>query len=78
MRLRADFTLRRGELLLRAALEAEPGETLAVVGPNGAGLTTLLRTLAGLERVDSGSIVEKAELVSEVGVAVERPRRAGA
>ncbi len=63
MRLRADFTLRRGELLLRAALEAEPGETLAVVGPNGAGKTTLLRTLAGLERVDSGSIELGPEVV---------------
>ena len=50
MTLRADFTVRRGELLLRAALEAAAGETLALVGPNGAGKTTLLRTLAGLER----------------------------
>jgi len=56
MSLRADFTLRRGDLVLRAAFEAEAGETLAIVGPNGAGKSTLLRAVAGLERADSGSL----------------------
>jgi branched-chain amino acid transport system ATP-binding protein len=32
------------------------GEILAVVGANGAGKTTLLRAIAGLARVDAGSI----------------------
>lgn len=33
------------------------GEILAIVGPSGGGKTTLLRTLAGLETVDSGEFL---------------------
>ncbi len=36
-------------------LTIEDGSILAVVGPSGGGKTTLLRTLAGLETIDSGS-----------------------
>ena len=77
MTLRADFTVRRGELLLRAALEAAAGETLALVGPNGAGKTTLLRTLAGLERVDSGSIELGGEVVDPAPFVGPAGRRVG-
>lgn len=34
------------------------GEHAALIGPNGSGKTTLLRCVAGLERPDSGEIVE--------------------
>lgn len=33
-----------------------PGECVAVVGPNGAGKSTLLRVMAGMARVDQGSV----------------------
>jgi len=33
-----------------------PGETLAVVGPSGCGKTTLLRLVAGLERLSAGNV----------------------
>jgi len=56
MSLAADFTLQQGALALHVALQVAPGETLALVGPNGAGKTTLLRVLAGLLRVDTGSV----------------------
>jgi ABC-type sugar transport system ATPase subunit len=37
-------------------LDVEPGEGLVLLGPSGCGKTTLLRLLAGLERLDSGAI----------------------
>ena len=50
----------RGEgervLLDLPALDASPGEALAVAGPSGAGKTTLLNALAGLVRPTEGSV----------------------
>ena len=37
-------------------LEVDAGECLVLLGPSGCGKTTLLRLLAGLERLDSGAI----------------------
>ena len=41
----------------RLSLEIEDGELLVLVGPSGCGKSTSLRMLAGLEHVDSGSIL---------------------
>lgn len=38
------------------SLSIERGELIALVGPSGCGKTTLLRTIAGFERPDSGDI----------------------
>lgn len=38
------------------SLEVSPGEIAVVVGGDGAGKTTLSRTLAGLEQVESGTV----------------------
>jgi putative spermidine/putrescine transport system ATP-binding protein len=38
------------------SLSARPGEFIALLGPSGCGKTTALRSLAGLEAVDSGTI----------------------
>ena len=45
-----------GAVLRGVELRAEPGEQLAVLGPSGCGKTSLLRALAGLQRVDAGEI----------------------
>lgn len=37
-------------------LTINDGETLVILGPSGGGKTTLLRMLAGLEKIDSGTI----------------------
>ena len=49
-----DVPLRHFEL--RLALEVEEGETVALVGPSGAGKTTVLRAIAGAVRPRSGRI----------------------
>ena len=38
------------------SLRVEPGEFFALLGPNGAGKTTLITALAGLTRVQAGSL----------------------
>src|SRR6267378_4515795 len=37
-------------------LDVDAGECLVLLGPSGCGKTTLLRLLAGLERLDAGAI----------------------
>ncbi|MFF3662618.1 ABC transporter ATP-binding protein [Streptomyces olivochromogenes] len=47
---------RGGEVLRGVDLTVRPGERLAVVGPSGAGKTTLSRLLAGIDAPRSGSV----------------------
>jgi molybdate transport system ATP-binding protein len=55
--LRAVLVKKLGEFQLDVTLEVPRGTTLVVVGENGAGKTTILRLLAGLDHPDQGSIV---------------------
>lgn len=41
----------------RVNLEIEKGEFICLLGPSGCGKTTLLNTMAGFEKADSGSIL---------------------
>lgn len=53
----AHFAASRGEAFrLDVALEVAAGERVAIMGPSGAGKSTLLAALAGLVRIDAGSI----------------------
>src|SRR6266508_164252 len=45
------------EALKSVDLDVMRGELMAIVGPSGSGKTTLLNCLAGLERIDEGTIL---------------------
>ena len=62
-------------VLCSASISAEPGRTLAILGPSGCGKTTLLRVLAGLQRLDSGQVVLGGTLMSGPGVHVAADKR---
>ena len=44
------------EVLRGIDLSVRTGETVAIVGPNGSGKSTLVRTLAGLQKPESGAV----------------------
>ncbi|MEU0442577.1 MULTISPECIES: ABC transporter ATP-binding protein [unclassified Streptomyces] len=61
---------RGGEVLRGVDLSVRPGERLAVVGPSGAGKTTLSRLLAGIDAPTRGSVT-----VGGVPVSALEPER---
>ncbi len=59
--LAADFEVRRRLFRVRVELRLEGRRRLALVGPSGAGKTTVLSAIAGLLPLDSGSVVLDGE-----------------
>ena len=51
------------QALNRVSLEGPKGEIVAIVGANGAGKSSLIRTIAGIERPRSGTIVFKDKAI---------------
>lgn len=49
------------QILDNVSINVSDGEVLTLVGPSGGGKTTLLRCLAGLEKVDSGELLIDGE-----------------
>ena len=47
------------------------GDTLCILGPSGIGKTTILRTIAGLENIDKGSIKLNGKLLSSKEIHIE-------
>ena len=56
----------------RLDLGIHPGETLALVGPNGSGKTTTLKALVGLVRPSTGSVLVDGHDVATAGVNARR------
>ena len=63
------------EVLRGVDLAVAPGSVVALLGPSGCGKTTLLRTIAGLERLDGGEVRIGDTLVSGRGSHVPPERR---
>jgi molybdate transport system ATP-binding protein len=66
--LEADVQLQLGTLDLDVQLSAADGETVAVLGPNAAGKSTLLHAVAGLVPLTGGRITIDGETVDEPAV----------
>ena len=50
-----------GEVLRDVTWEAKPGDRIGLVGVNGAGKSTQLRLIAGMEEASSGQVVKQGE-----------------
>ena len=51
------------------------GEIISLLGPSGIGKTTILRTLAGLQKLSSGKIYLKGKLISSDEIHIEPEKR---
>src|SRR3546814_16030748 len=58
---REHWALRDGDLAI------EPGETVGILGRNGAGKTTMLRMLAGVSRPSEGTITIRGRVAPLIG-----------
>jgi ABC-type Fe3+/spermidine/putrescine transport system ATPase subunit len=61
-----DVTLGETRVLRDVSLSVGTGESVAVLGPSGSGKSTLLRAIAGLVRVERGSVSWDGTLLNEV------------
>lgn len=48
------------------ALDIQEGELVSLLGPSGCGKTTILRCIAGFERIDSGNIYLYNKLINQI------------
>ena len=51
------------------------GDVVCLLGPSGIGKTTILRTIAGLEKVQSGKIILKNKIISSKNIHIEPEKR---
>jgi thiamine transport system ATP-binding protein len=65
-----NLTVRFGEVIAVAGIDIDiaDGSVVAIVGPSGCGKTTVLRAIAGLQPVDSGTVRWDGEPVGDVPV----------
>ncbi|WP_254601914.1 ABC transporter ATP-binding protein [Cupriavidus taiwanensis] len=60
-------------MALAGAFRCEPGELLALVGPSGAGKTSMLRVLAGLMRPERGRVTVGTEIWCDTARGISLP-----
>ena len=53
----------------------EQGEIVSLLGPSGVGKTTILRTIAGLQKISKGEIYLKNKLISSENIHLEPEKR---
>ncbi|GMA33331.1 ABC transporter ATP-binding protein [Litorihabitans aurantiacus] len=70
-----DAVVRRGDFEVRLDLRVDPGEVLALTGPNGTGKSSLLAALAGTLPLASGSLSLGGEVLDGVAAWVPPERR---
>ena len=46
------------------------GDIICLLGPSGIGKTTILRTIAGLEKINKGEIFLKGQLISSKNISI--------
>ncbi len=68
-------SLAGGSVLRGVDVYTAPGSQLAILGPSGCGKTTLLRALAGLQRIDSGTIYLAGQLVASTDIHIAAEAR---
>ena len=78
---KVSFGYRSGSPIIKdMTLDAKPGDTIALVGPTGAGKTTIINLLTRFYEVDSGSIkidgkdirdIRKADLRRQLGLVLQ-------
>jgi iron complex transport system ATP-binding protein len=70
MSIRADnltWRIGRKTILDGVSFEAQPGQMLGLLGPNGSGKTSLLRLLAGLKKPHSGRVTLDGHDIKRIG-----------
>ncbi len=78
MTLDARIAVRLARIDLEVALEVAAGEVVAVVGPSGAGKTTILRAIAGLVPLAAGRVALDGTVFEDTAAGIYvRPERRG-
>ena len=50
------YSIENTEILKHISFEAEKGELIGIIGPNGSGKTSLLKNIGGIYKVEKGNI----------------------
>lgn len=59
------FSYGKTEVIHGISFDVKPGEIVTIIGSNGAGKSTTLNTIVGLQRASSGSIIYKGTDISK-------------